>query len=177
MADFYNSTFNNPYPNGWQDLPTQTTPITANALQAHTDIVAKVDTFLDGTEKGAQVNVIEHIKVNGTEQTITNKTVNITTGSGGASALSDLSDVSITSPAANDVLVFNGTNWVNGDAVTDVSYTDLLSKPSLNGVEIEGEQTSEDLNIVQKMTYAQYQALTDAQKNDGTLRIVTGYTG
>lgn len=37
-------------------------------------------------------------------------------GGAGASALDDLSDVTITSPSTDDVLKYNGSAWVNGDA-------------------------------------------------------------
>jgi hypothetical protein len=45
-------------------------------------------------------------------------TASWTTVSGGASALDDLSDVVITAAATNDVLVYNGTNWVDTAAST-----------------------------------------------------------
>lgn len=47
------------------------------------DFTNEYKTKLDGIEKKAQVNVIEKIKVNGTEQSITNKTVEINVSGGG----------------------------------------------------------------------------------------------
>ena len=43
-----------------------------------------------------------------------------------ASAINDLSDVVITTPSTNQILKYNGTNWVNGsDTDTGILYTDL----------------------------------------------------
>lgn len=54
------------------------------------DFTNEYKSKLDGVEKNAQVNAIEKIKVNGTEQTITNKTVNISVSSGGGIDVSDI---------------------------------------------------------------------------------------
>lgn len=137
----YTSQFTKPYANGWKDLPDETTPITADALNEITDTIAGMDSFLNGTEQNAQENVIEEIKVNGVAQTVANKSVNIVVGGGGAS-----------------------------------DYPDLTNKPLINGVELVGNKSSKHLKIVDEMTFAEYNALTDAQKNDGTIRIVKGYT-
>ena len=46
MAE-YAKVFDNPYPNGWENLPSETTPITASALQEHTDAIEHIETYLD----------------------------------------------------------------------------------------------------------------------------------
>lgn len=48
-------------------------------------------------------------------------------------ALSELSDVTITSPSADQILKYNGTGWVNdaAPATFSGSYNDLSDKPSL----------------------------------------------
>jgi hypothetical protein len=43
-------------------------------------------------------------------------------GGGGASRLGDLLDVTITTPGAGDVLVYNGTNWVNASSNDPGTY-------------------------------------------------------
>lgn len=43
----YTRQFVNPYPNGWQDKPSEATPIDAEALQAHTDALAAIDEYLE----------------------------------------------------------------------------------------------------------------------------------
>ena len=47
----YRSSFVDPYPNGWKDLPVQLTPIDAAALQAMCDGIKTIDNFLDGVNK------------------------------------------------------------------------------------------------------------------------------
>lgn len=136
----YTSQFTKPYANGWKDLPDETTPITADALNEVTDTIDAIDSFLNGTEQNAQENVIEEIKVNGVAQTVANKSVNLVIGGGGAS-----------------------------------DYPDLTNKPLINGVELVGNKSSKQLKIVDELTYAEYNALTDAQKNDGQMRIVKNY--
>ena len=42
----YSRQFTNPYPNGWQDYPDETTPISANALNAHTQALKGIDDYL-----------------------------------------------------------------------------------------------------------------------------------
>ena len=45
---------------------------------------------------------------------------------GGATALSQLTDVSLTSPISGQVLTFNGTNWIN-NATTPASASTVIS--------------------------------------------------
>ena len=42
-------------------------------------------------------------------------------GISSAQALNELSDVVITSPSTNQILVYNGTNWINGGETGDIS--------------------------------------------------------
>lgn len=51
MANIYRSTFVDPYPNGWKNKPDETTPIDAEAFQAHTDAIKEIDNFLNGVNK------------------------------------------------------------------------------------------------------------------------------
>lgn len=41
----YTSQFTNPYPNGW-DEPTERPPVTVSAMQAHTDAISGIDSYL-----------------------------------------------------------------------------------------------------------------------------------
>lgn len=43
----YTKVFENPYPNGWKDLPSEETPITADALQEHTDAIENIEDYLN----------------------------------------------------------------------------------------------------------------------------------
>lgn len=51
----------------------------------------------------------------------------IEVGSGGAASLNELSDVTISSPANNQVLKYNGTRFVN----TTLAYSDISGRPTL----------------------------------------------
>ena len=57
----YRSSFVDPYPNGWKDLPVQLTPIDAAALQAMCDGIKAIDTYLDGVNKDLVGNVKKYI--------------------------------------------------------------------------------------------------------------------
>ena len=46
----YTPNFINPYPNGWKDLPNETTPINASALQAHTDAIVADEQYLQSLD-------------------------------------------------------------------------------------------------------------------------------
>lgn len=96
--------------------PTDTSRAAASDLTALTTRVGTAETKLSGIAEGAQVNVIESVKVNNTAQTITGKAVNITV----PTALSDLT---------NDGNFVTDADYVH----TDNNLTDtLLTK--LNGI-------------------------------------------
>ena len=42
----YTKVFDNPYPNGWENYPSEETPVTANALQEHTDAIVNMENYL-----------------------------------------------------------------------------------------------------------------------------------
>lgn len=43
----YTKVFDNPYPSGWENLPSENTPITAEALQEHTDAISHIENYLN----------------------------------------------------------------------------------------------------------------------------------
>jgi hypothetical protein len=51
-------------------------------------------------------------------------------GGGGASVLDDLTDVTITSPANNQVLKYNGSAWVNGAGAASWTYSAVSANTS-----------------------------------------------
>lgn len=71
---------------------------------------------------------IAEIDINGTTTDVYSPT------SGGATSLSGLSDVSISTPTTNDALIYDGAEWVN-TALSDVAfsgdYDDLTNKPTI----------------------------------------------
>lgn len=52
MAE-YTKQFVNPYPDGWKDLPDDSTPITAAALQQHTNAIESVEQYLEDNPIGS----------------------------------------------------------------------------------------------------------------------------
>ena len=46
MSSTYEKIFSNPYPNGWKNLPSTSTPIVAQALQQHTNTIIHIENFL-----------------------------------------------------------------------------------------------------------------------------------
>ena len=61
----------------------------------------------------------------------------IEVGSGGAASLNELSDVTITTPAINQVLKYNGSTFVN----SAIAYGDISGKPTLSTVATSGSYT------------------------------------
>lgn len=103
--------------------PTDTSRASASDLTALETRVGTAETKLSGIAEGAQVNVIESIKVNNTAQQVTSKAVNITV----PTALSDLT---------NDGNFVTDANYTH----TDNNLTDtLLTK--LNGIDAGATKT------------------------------------
>lgn len=103
--------------------PTDTSRASASDLTALETRVGTAETKLSGIAEGAQVNVIESIKVNNTAQQVTSKAVNITV----PTALSDLT---------NDGNFVTDANYTH----TDNNLTDtLLTK--LNGIDTGATKT------------------------------------
>ena len=72
-------------------------------------------------------------------------------GGGGASSFSDLEDVSFENLENNQVPAWDAEHevWINKsmEAVVTVDYENVTDKPTINGVELDGDLTSEDLGI------------------------------
>lgn len=59
MAE-YTKVFENPYPEGWKNSPSHETPITANALQEHTDAIENIEQYLEDNPIGGGSAVVEY---------------------------------------------------------------------------------------------------------------------
>lgn len=73
--------------------------------------------------------------------TITDKngttTAEVLDGAGGSSALSDLTDTTITTPASGQVLKYNGTNWTNqSESTVAHSFTSSSAHPDVEIIEM-----------------------------------------
>lgn len=126
--------------------------------QSYNDNMDIIDANLGGGGGGDSVSwnqiqqtgtKIAEIDINGTTTDVYSPT------SGGATSLSGLSDVSISTPITNDALIYDGAEWAN-TALSDVAfsgdYNDLLNKPTipttlgaLNDVTISGQTSGEVL--------------------------------
>lgn len=95
-------------------------------------------------------------------------------GGSGASALEDLSDVSISSVTSGQVLKYDGTDWVNasesggGHTILNDSGTSLTQQPNLQfkGAYSEDNDTDSvtEVNVIRKMTKAQFNSLSADEK-------------
>lgn len=92
-----------------------------------------------GTESGRIVRYIANNNVNQqtvtAPVTVTNITNNTVTPS---IALDDLTDVSLSSPASNDYLVYNGTDWVNQSVLSGAGTVTSVGFTAGTGINISG---------------------------------------
>jgi len=108
------------------------------------------------TQVDALEDTLATVATTGSYNDLTNKPTISTAGSSGSytdltnkptipSAIDDLSDVAVSAPATNQLLKFNGTQWVNAQSYFGTgSYNDLNDKPSLATVATTGSYN--DLN-------------------------------
>ena len=74
----------------------------------------------------------------------------------------------------------NGTVYFITDATSPggtANYEELENKPSINNVILEGNKSIEDLKIAKELTQAEYDALSDEEKNNGTVYFITDAEG
>ena len=72
-------------------------------------------------------------------------TLSFTTISSGSSTLDELTDVVITTPATGEILIYNGTDWINGDAGIDAVQDD--TEPTLGGdLDVNGNKIASSAN-------------------------------
>ena len=157
------------------------------------DSIASLTTTKSGTYIDNKLNAIEEKLAergsgfNGLYST--NLTVDITTPPSGNLATAITNYVILTKeedPSAGDTVIitrtsdnsiyggvtYNGTSWLWGYVVKsgNLTYDDLTNKPQINSVELTGDKSSRDLQILYRCTQAQYDAITT--KNDNTLYLI-----
>lgn len=110
----YTPTFIPEYENGWENLPSEDTPITAEALNGYDGAIEAIETYLadndivavEANPAGAASESLSTIDIGGTVYSV----------SGGSSTFAGLSDVSLTNLQNGQVPVYNSTSqkWENG---------------------------------------------------------------
>lgn len=92
-------------------------------------------------------------------------------------SLDNLTNVSITTPSNGQVLTYDSSSqeWINSSVSTpdaeDVAFDDT-------NVEFEADNVQDAFeNITKTLTWAEYQALTDVEKNNGTIYFISDING
>ena len=93
MASEYTKIFTNPYPNGWENLPSIRTPIIAQALQQHTNSIINIENYLAANDIPTRVSELIN-------DAIPTKTSDLTNDSG---FITEADIPSKTSDLTNDV--------------------------------------------------------------------------
>jgi len=75
--------------------------------------------------------------------------------------------------ALSDTEKMSGKLFCTTDETSSIPYSQLSGKPSVNGVTLSGNKTSEDLNIAVNLTKAEYEALSEEEKMSGKLFCTT----
>jgi len=91
----YTKVFNNPYPDGWKNLPSEDTPITAESLQEHTDAVEHIEDYLEENPIGGTDVSWNQLQKSGTkiaEITIDGEMTEVFASQGGGSTSIDYGD-------------------------------------------------------------------------------------
>jgi hypothetical protein len=121
--DFLNKIFGGEYPEGSED---PTNPLYAGHVHD--------GTHADGHAQ--KINLADHVvgELDGSmiaDGSIPNSKLETPGGGGGASALGDLTDVSLSTPSVGEFLKFDGADWINAE-VTVASALDDLTDVTIN---------------------------------------------
>jgi len=71
----YTKVFTNPYPNGWENLPSEKTPITAESLQEHTDAIENIEDFLNKNPINTVPTRLSDLTDDATHRTVTDEQI------------------------------------------------------------------------------------------------------
>lgn len=149
----YTKKFVNPYPNGWKDLPSHETPVTANALQEHTDAIESIEDYLNK-------NPITQLE-DPTWSEVKNKPF---TGIGNNLTVDE--DGNLNAEAGGSNVEWNQLQK-SGTKIAEITIegqkTDVYS-PTGGGTEFV------------ELTKEQYDALPDTKLTDGIPRLITDYS-
>lgn len=131
-------------------LTATTTPVSTDELAIVTDIattpVTKKIAYSDLTKGQVEANA----PITGaTNMKITYDSKGLVT-SGTTAALDDLSDVVVASPTTDQVLRFNGTEWVNGDTTTSSASTGVQFFLDDTNIVPDGTQNDHEVNSLSR---------------------------
>lgn len=119
----YTPSYIPPYEDGWEDLPLETTPITAEILDAYDDAFESIEDYLENTVIPSRLNDMDNVNIseptNGQVLKYDSATLKWVNGtdSGGVSQLSELTDVALTTPTDGQVLKYDNatSKWINAN--------------------------------------------------------------
>ena len=146
--------------------PVDVDDILRRAAEYTDETVAPINEKLDTIEEGAQVNVIEHVLKNGVEQTITDKTVNITVPTKTSDLTNDGSDGTDTyveSAALSDYYTKTETDTQIGYETTAREIADQGLQEQIDAI----AASSDVVDIVG--TYAALQAYDTSKLHDNDI--------
>lgn len=108
----YTPVFQKPYPDGWENLPSEDTPITAEALDGYDEAIVNIENYLEDNEiisveanpQDASTESLTKIEIGGTVYSISGDSATVLTAtlSAGSTSLT-FSNAAITTTAMYDV--------------------------------------------------------------------------
>lgn len=154
--------------------PVDVEDILRRAAEYTDETVAPINEKLDTIEEGAQVNVIEHVLKNGTELTITNKTVNVTVPTKTSELTNDGSD-------GTDTYVESATlddYYTKTETDTQIGYETSAREIADSGLQEQIDAIVASSDVVDIVgTYAALQAYDTSKLGDNDIiKVLTDET-
>lgn len=154
--------------------PVDVEDILRRAAEYTDETVAPINEKLDTIEEGAQVNAIEHILRNGTELTITNKTVNVTVPTKTSDLTNDGSD-------GTDTYVESATlddYYTKSETDTQIGYETSAREIADSGLQEQIDAIVASSDVVDIVgTYAALQAYDTSKLHDNDIiKVLTDET-
>lgn len=154
--------------------PVDVEDILRRAAEYTDETVAPINEKLDTIEEGAQVNAIEHILRNGTELTITNKTVNVTVPTKTSDLTNDGSD-------GTDTYVESATlddYYTKSETDTQIGYETTAREIADSGLQEQIDAIVASSDVVDVVgTYAALQAYdTSGLSDNDIIKVLTDET-
>lgn len=128
----YTPGFTPQYEDGWENLPLETTPIIAQALNGYDEAIEYIEDYLENDQS---ISDLKDVDLTGLQNGNTliydngaHKFKPGNAGSGGANRFVDLNDVTITDPTDGEPIVYQNGSFVNGSiSVARIYYGECAS--------------------------------------------------